>query len=418
MKREVGHFWRQVAAVLTGSTIAQLIPILGSLILARLFAPQEFGLYAAWQGVALFFAVAITGRFETALAMVADGDARRVAVAATLLTSVFGAILLVIAVAGAFFLSPAWLEKTPAFFGIMVVPAAFAIAGSQIWQSWAAAEGEYKKLSIMRIVFAFSITVMQIVAGLEWASSSALVVAHVMGASIGFLVALKVMPLGRLPQDINRRLLEFWSRYRRLPIMSLPADVINTAAAQLPLIIVASRFGSEISGYLALSLRTLGAPISLLGRAVLDVFRRHAASDWRARGECRDTYSKTFMVLSTASVLVMSGLMWWGEELFSFCFGENWRPAGTIAVWLLPMFMLRFVASPLSYMFYLAEKQHIDLMWQISLFAMTVGTLTTFNSYSLSLQSYGAGYSMLYVIYLILSYRLSQGEKNDRNYRL
>jgi len=97
------------------------------------------------------------------------------------------------------------------------------------------------------------------------------------------------------------------------------------------------------------------------------------------------------------------------EWLFAFAFGEVWRGAGTIAVWLLPLFALRFIASPLSYMVYIAGKQHIDLLWQIVLLGVVLAALSIPSNHALALQAYSGGYSILYVIYLWMSYRFSRG---------
>lgn len=97
------------------------------------------------------------------------------------------------------------------------------------------------------------------------------------------------------------------------------------------------------------------------------------------------------------------------EDLFALAFGEQWRAAGTIALWLMPMFAMRFVASPLSYMMYVAHKQQVDLFWQIGLLAMTVTTLWLPSHYAVALLSYSAGYSAMYVVYLALTYRFSLG---------
>ena len=158
-------------------------------------------------------------------------------------------------------------------------------------------------------------------------------------------------------------------------------------------------------------MRMLGGPISLLGAAVLDVFRQQAAKSWREHGHCRNEYVRTFKVLGGASVLFAVLLAPFSEDLFQFAFGERWSRAGTIALWLLPMFAMRFVASPLSYMFYIAEKQHIDLAWQLSLLGMTLATLLLSPGYGTALQAYSLGYSVMYLIYLILSYRFSLGQR-------
>ncbi len=122
---------------------------------------------------------------------------------------------------------------------------------------------------------------------------------------------------------------------------------------------------------------------------------------------------RTFRVLAIGAVGagVIFGLF--SNSLFVVAFGEQWRMAGTIALWLLPMFMLRFVASPLSYLFYIAGKQRIDLVWQVALFATTVATLTLPAGYKSALVSYSSGYSALYVVYLLLSFNYSRGARSS-----
>lgn len=407
---KVEQYWRNVGSVLTGVAFAQAIPVLASLVIARLFIPNDFGAYSAWLGIVMVIAVIITGRFEMTLAMLPDGEPRRIGMIATLLTAVLGVGIASVIAAVIYLWFPGVLRSFPKSLIGYALIASFLIACSQIWQSWAAAEGKYRNLSFMRIGFALAVALFQIGLGVWWSSLTVLVIGHTIGALVGVLVSAYVMPLGRLPEHMRRSIQEFWLRYHRFPAISLPADAINTLAANLPLILVASRFGADIAGFLALSMRTLGAPIGLLGKAVLDVFRQQAAKHWREYGHCRHIYNRTFIVLSVASLVVMPVLLWFGSDLFAWVFGEKWRYAGVITVWLLPMFMLRFVASPLSYMFYLAEKQQIDLVWQITLLVMTVSSLLVPDNHKVALQAYGAGYAMLYVIYLCLSYRLAQGK--------
>lgn len=407
------QFWRSVVLVLSGTASAQAIPVLGSLLLARLYAPAEFGLYAAWLGAVALAAVIVTGRFEQALAIEADGKPRRVAVCATLAAIVLISLPLALAVALA---SQTWLgAQVTAPMLWAGVPTAAAMAAAQTWQCWAAAEGRFRDLATMRIAQAAAITGAQIAIGTVVPSASTLALAHAAGVALGALVAMVRMPLDlnelRAATDLHRGIRSFWSRQRRLPLLSLPADTINTATGQLPLVILASRFGADIAGLFALTLRSLGAPIGLLGAAVLDVFRRRAAASYREHGQCRDDYVKTAKVLALGALAVALVVMPFSEPLFAVAFGERWRMSGTIALWLLPMFALRFVASPLSYMFYVAGKQHVDLVWQLCLLAMTLAAMGLASDAASALQWYSAGYSALYAVYLVLTFRFSLGER-------
>ena len=413
----MSSYWKSVSTVLTGTALAQVIPIVGSLVIARLYAPAEFGVFAAWLGGVLLLAVMVTGRFETALAIEPDGEPRRLAAISTLMTAVIGSCVALILLASAMLIAPTVFANLPTALIVSLVPAGFAIAAANIWQSWAAAEGQYRYLSMMRIVQAGAVTLIQIIVSIFGPSAVMLATAHILGVCVGLVLSAYVMPIGRFPVgQIRATVRRFWHQQRRFPIFSLPADAINTAAAQLPILIVASRFGAETAGLLAMTIRILGAPIGLLGKSVLDVFKRHAATSFRERGECRSEYLRTFKALAISSLVFCIVMVFLSETFFALAFGEKWRAAGTIAVWLLPLFALRFIASPLSYMVYIAGKQHIDLFWQISLLVITVLSLCVPHSHELALQAYSAGYSMLYVIYLVMSYRFSLGVKVDCNH--
>ncbi len=408
------RFWRSVAAVLGGTAVAQAIPLLGSLVIARLYLPADFGAFAAWLGMVQLASVVATGRLETALALEADGAPRRVAMLATLATVAGAGVLLA---SGALLLWAVMGDAgVPHTLWGLFVPTALALAASQSWQAWAAAEGRLGALSRMRIAQAAAVTGAQIVVGALMPTATALAAAQLGGLLVGLAAAWVWLPLlqPHLPPlppraALWREMVAFWSARRRFPLLSLPADSINTAAAQLPLLIVGSRFGAEAAGYLALALRVLAAPIGLLGSAVLDVFRRRSAASWRAHGHCRDDYLQTFRVLAAGAAVAALLLAFSAEALFALAFGERWRAAGTVALWLLPLFALRFVASPLSYLFYVAGKQHVDLAWQCALLATTLATLWLPATFGTALGAYSLGYSLLYVVYLGLSYRYSLG---------
>lgn len=396
---------------MSGTAMAQAIPILASLLIAREYLPAQFGVYVTWLGLVAIAAIIVTARFETAFAIMDDGEPRRLAVVFTLATMVLALVGLIVLESVFYLVRPHWLKVTDPWLFILAVPAVAFAAMAQVWQTWAATEGLYRQLSIMRIFQATSIVTLQVAAGIFFPSAAMLACAYVMGVAIGLGVCFRMLPLGALPANTAAGLRHFWKRYNRFPLYSLPADAINTTAGQLPILVIATRFGPEVTGLVALTMRTLGAPISLLGSSVLDVFKRQAAASFRARGDCRRDYLQTLWVLAAGSIAMCIVLLFSSQYLFAFAFGERWRAAGTIAIWLLPMFAMRFVASPLSYMVYIVEKQHVDLIWQIFLLGMTVLTLNIPGDYSVVLRSYAWGYTLLYVAYLMVSYRFSLGDK-------
>jgi O-antigen/teichoic acid export membrane protein len=58
------EFSRNVLTLMTGTTIAQAIPIAISPILTRIYTPEDFGMFALYMSTASLFSVIATGRYE------------------------------------------------------------------------------------------------------------------------------------------------------------------------------------------------------------------------------------------------------------------------------------------------------------------------------------------------------------------
>lgn len=406
-------FFHNTKQVLIGMVFSQSIPLLGSLLIARIYSPEGFGEFSTWLGLITTVAVLITGRLEMALVIEPDGDPRKFAIVATLATIFCMSLVVFVVGLVLYMLAPATFYWSPMLVAL-ILPSTVLMAVSQTWQSLAAAEGLYRELTVIRITQAFGVTCVQVLVGNVMPSATGLAIGHVIGWGIGVVVAQYMIPIsvGSFFPSLHEfrvRLKDFWVRHRKFPMFALPADFINTAAGQLPLFFVATKFGAEASGLYALAVRILGGPISLLGTAVLDVFKRSAATSYRNYGNCSEDYLRTFKVLALLGGALGVCVFLFAEPIFYFAFGEAWRQSGLIAIWLMPMFALRFVASPLSYVFYIVGGQRVDLIWQCGLLGMTVMVFMTELNFESSLKFYATAYACMYLIYLFLSYRYSKG---------
>jgi O-antigen/teichoic acid export membrane protein len=404
----MGSYWKNVSVVFSGAVVAQIIPIVGALFIARLYTPSDYGAYSLWLAVVFILGVIFTLRYEAALALEGDGEERSSAVVATLFTTVLVGVLFSAIIAIIWLAFPTLVEKFSYLALISFIPAGIFLAFNMVLQGWAAADGRYNQLNALRLIFASSVTLLQIAAGLVFASELTLLLMHTLGLFISFCFALCLYPIPiKSIKSIRCTMVSFWQRRRRFPIFSLPADLTSTVTAQLPLIIVTSRFGNEIGGIFALTLRILSAPLGILGKAVLDVFKRYAVVEMNETGSCKNIYKKTFKILLLGSIGLVVGVLLFAEWLFTAAFGSEWADAGLYAIWLLPLFALRFIASPLSYTIYIVEKQNWDLVWQIGLLMVTFIALSVSGDFRSVILFYGYAASLMYLIYLYLTYRLS-----------
>lgn len=405
----LSSYWQRVAVVFSGAALSQAVPIVGSLLIARLYTPDEFGVFAAWYGVSVVLNLFLTARLDAAFGLAADGAERGRLVAATILVVLgMGGVLglLTWLIAG---LWPMGVFGVPAALTVWLAPMCLCAALSVVWQAWAANNGQIRALNTIRLIQAVAVTGLQITVAWISASALSLAMAQIAGTAVAVGVAARLLPVGeylpRTGRELRARAIDVWRKYWRFPLLAMPSDMINASAAQLPVIVLGARYGGEVAGCFALATRTLGAPLAVLGAAVRDVFIRDAGLEMRAHGHCRQVYRRTFRILALLSLCLVLVTLPLAEPAFVLVFGEPWRLAGVIAVWLVPLFALRFIASPLSYTFFLAQKQKVDLMWQSVLLGLVVAILYGFDSYRSTLIAYGAGYAGMYVVYLVLSNR-------------
>ena len=158
----------------------------------------------------------------------------------------------------------------------------------------------------------------------------------------------------------------------------------------------------------ALTQRVLAPPVSLLAASVLEVFKRESVHEFQTHGHCSHAYRYTFKALSMLGAGPALVLLLFSPGLFASVFGASWRSAGELAQILAPLCFLNFIASPLSYVFFVAGKQQIDLIWQVTLFLTTLCAFLMPGTLQQNVLWYAIGYSVLYLVYLHLSWQISQ----------
>ena len=63
------------------------------------------------------------------------------------------------------------------------------------------------------------------------------------------------------------------------------------------------------------------------------------------------------------------------EDLFAFVFSEDWRMSGVYAKYLIPFFVFKFIASPLTSIHTAFEKQKLSFTLQLIMFVLSMGSL-------------------------------------------
>jgi O-antigen/teichoic acid export membrane protein len=410
MKPQLPIYWEHVLTVLGGALGAQALPLLAAPLITRLCTPAELGAFSVWLGVVAIAAIGATLRLEAAM-ILDHGRARQGTCFSVVAWSASALALgMTLVAVGARALDVPIAARLSWYALLTLGIGTWITAYMQTTLAFATSQSAFGKAAKAKVVGAGSIALAQVALLLAGAGSAALLTGQLIGLAAGLAAATALLDPPRprmalLPDASARRYLR---RHRAFWQISLPSNLLNVVVGQLPLLLIGARHGAVAAGLYALTQRVLSAPIALLAASVLEVFKRQSVLDFQAHGNCRDAYLYTFKALVALGIGPALVLFLFSPQLFAWVFGENWRPAGELAQILAPLFFLNFIASPLSYVFFVAGKQKRDLVWQVALFGMTLGAFLAPGSLHQSVSRFAAGYSLLYLVYLYMSWQCSQ----------
>jgi O-antigen/teichoic acid export membrane protein len=205
-------------------------------------------------------------------------------------------------------------------------------------------------------------------------------------------------------------------RYRRFPMIGSISAMLNFTGVFLPPILISSLFDPVFAGQFALSQRVTAIPLALIGQAVGQVYIGEASTVIRTgpeglEGLVRVTIRR-LVQLGFIPVLAIAAL---GPLGFGWIFGTAWKQAGWIGLWLAPMYLLQFVAVPLSQTMNMLELQDRQLAWDLSRLIAVAAALVVPGRLGVggmgTLAIYGGVMTIFYGILLISILRVSRGTR-------
>lgn len=412
MKVPVPTFWKHVLTVLTGSLAAQALPILAAPLITRMCTPEDLGAFSVWLGLIAVSSIAATLRLETAMILDHGLAAQRtcfsvVAYSANILALVITLLAILAHMLGLpLTRHMSWLSLLSIGLGTWLT------AYMQTTLAYATSANQFGKAAKAKVLGAATIAIAQVSLLYLGGGGVALQLGQLLGLLTGLITATYLLapPRPRLCLRLTGTQLNYLKKHHAFWRFSLPANLLNSLVGQMPLFLIGLKHGVLAAGLFALTQRVLAAPISLLAASVLEVFKRQSVHDFQTIGNCKHSYQHTFKVLLLLGCGPSLLMFLFSPAIFAWVFGENWRAAGDLAHILAPLYFLNFIASPLSYVFFVAGKQKIELVWQITLFLMTVIAFTIPTTLKDSIVLYTTGYSLLYIAYLKMSYTYSKNK--------
>ncbi|MBK8492530.1 MAG: oligosaccharide flippase family protein [Saprospirales bacterium] len=350
---------RNVVKVMTGTTLAQALPIAVAPILTRLYPPEAFGVFYLYAALVSILSVVATGRYELAILIPKEErEAFHTGLAAGWSTTLFSCLLLMLVVP---FRHPLanFLGEPALAPWLFLLPASVFIQGwYNVGNFWHNRHKRFGLLTASKVLVSGANAGGRI--GLAWLIHGA--GGLIWGTFLSWVTGLLQFAVAFWKKDRqffqSRQHSETRKqahRFRHFPGTMVIGSLFNKGNIELPPILLNLFFTPAVAGFFGQMNAVLRQPLLVVGRAFEEVFKQQASEEIREMGHCKPVFRKTLFRLSLLGAGPFLILFWAAPAVFAFVFGPSWETAGIYARYFaLPLF-LQFVAAPLSALFYLKE---------------------------------------------------------------
>lgn len=395
-------FLRAVMVLVGGTAVAHGITALCMPVLARLYSPADFGLLAVFSSFLAIIAVAACLRYELAIALPESDDDAFHLLVLSLLTCIALSLLLAVAVAAAPDALTRLLGQPQLRPYLWMAPLGLLLAGTySALQFWHVRRKGFTLLARTRIAQSAASSGVQL--GLGWAGISplGLLTGHVMNTGMACLgLGRSLFSTGRRISFTRMRELAF--TYRRFPAFSTLEALANSAAIQLPMILIAAWATRAEAGYLTMAAFVAQAPLSLIGTAIGQVYLSRAPAEFREGGLGGFTAEIVGKLFKAGAGPIMAlGIL--APSVFAFVFGAEWARSGWLLAWMTPWFLLQFLAVPVGLGLHVTGHLRAALLLQfggLALRVFMVWAAAQWTPDALS-ESYAVSGAVFYLGYLV-----------------
>lgn len=401
-------FARNVAVIAGGTAFAQLINMIFSPVITRLYTPEEYGVLTVYVAVLGILATVGSLKYEWAITIADDEEMSFNVLMLSIFILVFFVVTLTLAllIGGDKLLIILKAEGLADY--IYYLPLGMLLIGLyNILRQWAFKERNFRAISKTKLSQTITQNLTKIVFGLLSVGPIGLILGNIFGQSAG-ITTLSIPILKKrnmYQQNVSLKKMSYCAkRYIKFPIYSASSQLFNAAGIQLPTIFMTTLYGGEMVGYYGLTSSIINIPMILIGNSIGDVFYSEAANVGRKDPKMLKILSmKLFRRLFLIGLVPLFVLIIWGPFLFSFVFGQSWYNSGIYAQIMSFLVFARLIFTPISRIYSVFERQKEAFLLDLGRVLLVL--IVFYLSGAMNLNSYITVF--LYSISMILIYLLT-----------
>jgi lipopolysaccharide exporter len=364
-----GGFLSNVFTLMTGTVLSQVIMVITTPIITRLYNPDDFGMLALYTSVTGIFTVIVSWRYDQAI-MLPKEDKQAINILALSISITFAMafiILLVMAFARNFIANLLYTEKLG--FWLWFSPLGVLFGG--LYQSlnyWSTRKKSFRFNALSRVsqsIVTVGTTIS--IALIFQPTAGGLIAGSIFGTSIGIIILfIQIWKDGQLKLFSNVNKFDMWSNaveYKKFPYFDSWSGLLNSFSQQVPVFLFSRFFSQEVVGFYSLANRILNLPAGVVGQSVRQVYFQSSAELYASSMPIKRSFLRSTFGLIAVGVLPFSIIMIFGKPLFSLVFGANWAISGLYAQIISPWLFVGFITPPATSLWIVFRKQDKLLIW-------------------------------------------------------
>ena len=369
------EFSRNVLTLMTGTTIAQAIPIAISPILTRIYTPEDFGVFALFIAITAILGTVANARYELAIMLPKkDEDAINVFALGFIITCFISLILLILVVIFNDYFTKLFGNDEISFWLYFVPITVFFSGLFNILNYFNNRKKNYKDLRNATILKSIVLAVVQLSIGFIKSGASGLISGSIISNMFANIkLAKNILKDKILVSKISKiKMIALAKRYKDFPKHGMVSSLFDNLSLQLPSILIPKIFSFSISGYFFFANKIVNLPSALISGSIGQVYLQKITENKNNGIEIfpifKNTITKLFFIALPITII---GYIT-SPYIFPLLFGEKWKISGEIAQYLFLIFIIRFCVSPLSNSFIPALELKKAALWQYLYFISSI----------------------------------------------
>jgi O-antigen/teichoic acid export membrane protein len=360
------EFFRNVATLISGTSLAQAFAVLIYIFLGRIYTEEDFGVFGLYMNILNITVIFSTAKYELAILLPKSEKESINLLGLSGLISVGVSLVLLLIVLPMNDLICRWLGSEEIAPWLYFIPLSTLMVGwFTSYRNFSNRQKRYKLIAGANIGQSVSNSLVKLGLGLLIAGAAGLIIGVVFGQLVGFLVffivhwRLQAYKAGFIKWSEMKRL---GRKYILFPKYNLWQGLINNLSGAFPVFILSSYFSTGIAGFYTFGYMILYRPVNLVANAFYQVMFQRFAEKRHGSDSIRPEVL-LFLKRNTQVLLlpfIISGIFF--PEIFAFIFGDKWIEAGKYARILLPWIFMVSLVMPLSFIPDLYKKQRIAMI--------------------------------------------------------